>query len=195
MSLTDPHYAEMLRQGFKHFNRFMLWMWRLGLGSWLNMAPALLGRYLVIVHTGRKTGLRRFTPVNYARIDGAIYCTAGFGQQSDWYRNIQANPAVEVWLPNGWWTATAEEASDEPGRVDRLRAVLFGSGFVAPLMEVDPRRLHDAALDQATRDYRLVRLRLGMARTGDGGPGEYLWVWPLLAMVMLPLALRGLRRR
>lgn len=193
MSLTDSRYAEMLRQGFKQFNPFMLWMWRLGLGQWLNIAPTLFGRFLVIVHTGRKTGLQRFTPVNYARIDGELYCTAGFGQQSDWYRNIQANPAVEVWLPNGWWTATAEEASDEPGRVERLRAVLFGSGFVAPLVGVDPRRLDDAALDQATRDYRLVRLRLGTARTGDGGPGEYAWVWPLLAMMML--ALRGLRRR
>ena len=30
---VDPRVEEQLRQGFKYFNRFMLLMWRLGLGS------------------------------------------------------------------------------------------------------------------------------------------------------------------
>ena len=63
----------------------------------------LSGQIMVLTHTGRKSGLRRRTPVNYALVDGEVYCTAGFGQISDWYRNILANPQVEVWLPDGWW--------------------------------------------------------------------------------------------
>jgi hypothetical protein len=50
--------------------------------------------------------------VNYAIVDGEVYCTAGFGAVSDWYRNIRTNPEVEVWLPDGWWAGVAEEVTD-----------------------------------------------------------------------------------
>jgi len=33
----------------------------------------------VITHTGRKTGRKRRTPVNYAVVRDDVYCTAGFG--------------------------------------------------------------------------------------------------------------------
>jgi hypothetical protein len=74
---------DSLRSIFKSFNRFMLLLWRLGLGSWGN-GTSFGGSYLVIKHTGRKTGLTRHTPLNYAIVDGEIYCTAGFGRVSDW---------------------------------------------------------------------------------------------------------------
>jgi hypothetical protein len=79
MTITDPHTEERLRQGFKHFNRFMMLMWRLGLGPWVNAWPEVGGRIMVITHTGRKTGIRRRTPVNYTIADGEVYCTSGFG--------------------------------------------------------------------------------------------------------------------
>ena len=61
-----------LRRIFKSFNRFMVLLWRLGLGSWMKW-PELSGAIMVIKHTGRKTGLTRYTPVNYAVVDGDIY--------------------------------------------------------------------------------------------------------------------------
>ena len=73
---------QRLRRIFKIFNRFMLLLWRLGLGSWGN-GTEFGGSIMVIKHTGRKTGLTRYTPVNYAVVDGDIYCTAGFGSGSD----------------------------------------------------------------------------------------------------------------
>ena len=87
-----------MRKGFKYFNRFMLLLWRLGLGVLVNVWPQVGGRIMVMTQTGRKTGLRRRTPLNYAEIDGELYCTAGFGAISDWVRNVSANPEVEVWL-------------------------------------------------------------------------------------------------
>lgn len=79
----NPEVENKLRQGFKYLNRFMLLMWRLGMGKWLNMWPAGLGRYLVITHIGRKSGQRRRTPVNYATVDEEIDVTVGFGSTSD----------------------------------------------------------------------------------------------------------------
>ena len=92
-----------MRQVFKYLNRFMVFMFRLGLGRWLQFWPRVTGQILVLTHTGRKTGLTRRTPLNFAFVDGDLYVLAGFGSVSDWYRNVKARPQVEVWLPGGWW--------------------------------------------------------------------------------------------
>jgi len=186
----DPRLENQLRQGFKYLNRFMLLMWRLGLGQWLNIWPSVLGRYMVITHVGRKSGLKRRTPVNYALVDDEVYCLAGFGPVSDWYRNVIAHPQVEVWLPNGWWAGHAEEVIHPGARLPLLRQVLIGSGFAAYAAGLDPRRMTDAELEAATRDYCLLQIRLTEARTGKDGPGDLAWVWPVLALALLSLALR-----
>ncbi|MFQ5343399.1 MAG: nitroreductase family deazaflavin-dependent oxidoreductase [Anaerolineae bacterium] len=194
MTIADPRIEEGLRQGFKYLNRFMLLMWRLGLGSWINFWPDVGGRIMVIIHTGRKTGIRRHTPVNYAVVDGEIYCTAGFGAISDWYRNIMANPQVEVWLPDGWWAGMAEDITDSEERTALLRQVLIASGFAAPAAGVYPKRMTDQELEAATANYRLIHIHRTEARTGAGGPGDLAWVWPLAAMSMLPLLWRRARK-
>lgn len=181
---------QSLRHLFRRFNLFMLAMWRLGLGLWVNAWPQVTGRIMVIVHTGRRTGKRRYTPVNYALIDGDVYCMAGFGAKTDWYRNIQANPQVEVWLPDGWWAGVAEDVTDQEGVVDHLRQVLIASGFAAPLFGLHPRTMSDEELLAACSGYRLLCIHRTEARTGPGGPGELAWVWPAAAMLLLPLALR-----
>jgi deazaflavin-dependent oxidoreductase (nitroreductase family) len=196
MNTMSKQTEETLRQGFKHFNRFMLFMWRLGLGPWVNAWPDVGGRIMVISHTGRKSGLKRQSPVNYAIVDGELYCTAGFGKGTDWYRNITANPKVEVWLPDGWWTGVAEEVTDGSRRLALLREVLIGSGIVAPAMGVNPMTMTDAALDAATSEYRLIHIRRTAACTGSGGPGDLAWVWPVTTFVLMAMLLprRGRRR-
>ena len=94
----------------------MVAMWRLGLGRWMNVWPAGSGRIFVLGHTGRRTGSRRWTPLNYAIVDGELYCTAGFGTGSDWYRNVKAEPRVEVWTPGERWVGIVEDVSDHPAR-------------------------------------------------------------------------------
>ena len=120
------------RKGFKVLNHFMLGIWRLGLGKYLNAWPEVSGRIMVLNHIGRKTGKRRQTPVNYAMLNGEIYCTAGFGASSDWYLNIIANPQVEVWLPDGWWAGIADEVIDPKLRLPLMREVIIASGAAAP---------------------------------------------------------------
>lgn len=176
---------ERLRQGFKAFNRFMLFLWRLGLGAWVNGWPTVGGRIMVLTHTGRKSGIRRRTPVNYAEIDGHLYCVAGFGAGSDWYRNLLANPQAEVWLPQGWWAATAADVTDRTESLPMLRQVLINSGFAARVAGIDPVRMSDNELRVATNSYRLVQLQRTAACTGRGGPGELAWLWPLLTVVLL----------
>ncbi|MEZ4640279.1 MAG: nitroreductase family deazaflavin-dependent oxidoreductase [Caldilineaceae bacterium] len=189
MTTITPEIEQSLRTVFKYFNKFMLLMWRLGLGSWVNGWPSVGGRIMVIVHTGRKSGLRRRTPVNYAIVDGELYCTAGFGSVSDWYRNLRANPNVEVWLPEGWWQGVAEEIEDGEQRLPAATGA-YRFWFRGPGPGRRPQNLNDVDLDAATREYKLIHIRRGAACTGPGGPGELSWIWPLATFISLPLAMR-----
>ncbi len=191
--MIDPITEEKLRQGFKYFNPFMLLMFRLGLGVWFNLWPQVSGRVMVITHIGRKSGLRRRTPVNYAEVDGELYCTAGFGSISDWYRNILANRSVEVWLPEGWWSGIAEEVIDPKLRGPLMRQVLIGSGFAARVVGIDPHTLTDDELETLTDKYQLIHIKRLAACTGANGPGDLAWVWQMATFVLLPIVL--LRRR
>lgn len=189
---TTEASGETMRQFFKQFNRFMLLMWRLGLGGFVGGNP-WSGYIMVITHTGRKSGRRRRTPVNYALVDGDLYCLAAYGRRADWYRNLMAQPAVEVWLPSGRWAGLAQDANRHPRRTDLVRQVLVQSGFAAYAAGLNPKRMSDRELEAATAPYRLVSIQPQEALTGPDGPGDLAWVWPLSTFLLLALLLR--RRR
>lgn len=195
MTTIDPHLESWLKRGFKYLNIFMLLNWRLGLGQVLNIWPAVFGRIMVLIHTGRTSGLRRRTPLNYAIVDDELYCTAGFGAATHWYRNITAHPDVEVWLPEGWWAGRATDISHSPQRMRLLREVLIGSGFVAPLLGIYPRTMSDEELHRVTDSYRLVHIARNEARTGPDGPGDLAWLWPASTLLLLLWLLWLLRPR
>ena len=188
---SDIRHADALRKAFRLLNRFMVPLWRLGLGGLLNSWPSVGGRLMVLVHRGRRSGLEYRTPLNYAVVDGRVHCLAGFGGATDWYHNALAAPTVELWLPDGWWEAAALDVSAVPERMELMRAVLIGSGFAAHVAGIDARRWTDSQLQEKTRDYRLLRLERTAAHTGAGGPGDLAWVWPWTTLLLLA----GLVRR
>jgi deazaflavin-dependent oxidoreductase (nitroreductase family) len=194
--MQENKQEEILRQSFKQFNKIMVLFWRLGFGKWINFWPEGLGQILVITHTGRKSGLRRRTPVNYACIDGNIYCTAGFGAGSDWYLNILSNPSVQIWLPGGWWKGTARDISGSPERLPILREVLIKSGFAASAFGgMKPKVISDLELLQLTEGYRLIQIEKEEKLSGPGGPGDLIWVWPVAGLIVLAVLLISLFRR
>jgi deazaflavin-dependent oxidoreductase (nitroreductase family) len=195
MTDMSPDTAKKLQQGFKYFNKFMVFMWRLGLGPWINAWPKVGGQILVITHTGRKSGLKRKTPANFALIDGEIYCTAGFGGKSDWYCNILAQPEIEVWLPDSWWTGLAEDVSESVNRLAIMRQVLIGSGFASFVAGINPYKISDEELAAVTTDYKLIHIQRSLPRTGKGGPGDLWWVWPTAVFALLLLGRKGGRRK
>ena len=186
---------ERLRQMFRVGNRFMVLLFRLGLGSWGNRPET--SQVMVLVHKGRKSGLLRKTPVNYAVVDDVIYCTAAFGSRADWYRNVVADPRVQVWLPDGWYAGEAAEVPlDDPQRHALMRQVLIASGFAAPLFAgINPKTISDEKLAEISAPYRLIRIYPTEACTGPGGPGDLAWVWPATTLVLLGLLLLGGRRK
>jgi len=71
--------------------RFPIWFYRLGFGS-------LFGkRFVCLTHTGRRSGLPRLTVLEVVRYEAnsdACVVAAGFGDGSDWVRNVIHDPHI-----------------------------------------------------------------------------------------------------
>src|SRR5690349_6750653 len=70
-----------------------IWLYRLGLG-WI------VGRqFLLLTHAGRRTGRIRETVLkvlHYDPLTRETVVASAWGEQTDWYRNIQARGALSV---------------------------------------------------------------------------------------------------
>lgn len=188
--VLEPQTLRMLRRVFHQMNRAMVLLWRVGLGRFADMWPQGFGRLLVIEHTGRRSGARYLTPVNYTTAGNDVYCIAAFGERTDWYRNLLAAPRAAVWLPDGRWEATANDASNDRRRLDLLRKVLVDSGFAAPLFGLHPRRMSDETLAAVTETYLLVQIRPLRRQPAKPGPGDLAWVWLPIGAAVAVLLLR-----
>ena len=181
-----------IRRMFRYFNRFMVLMWRLGFERYFN-GSTFAGNIMVLKHHGRKSGKPYLTPVNFVRMDGDIFCMAGFGETSDWYMNLQTNPEVEVWLPDGRWSGTAETLVGAENHLLILRQLIIASGFAAPAFGLHLDRMSEQELGKLLETYRLVRIKRNYALTGACGPGDLAWIWPYSTLVLLLLLI--FRRR
>ncbi len=77
----------------------------------------IYGRLVLLLTTrGRKTGRPRVTPLQYEKIDGVFHVASARGDRADWFRNIVADPRVEVRVRSRRFAGIAEPITD-PGRV------------------------------------------------------------------------------
>ena len=187
--ILEPQVLEAMRRGCNLMNKGMVPLWRLGLGRTMNSWPEGAGRMLVLEHVGRRSGAEYRTPVDFSRVGDDLYCLAAFGEKTHWYRNILAAREFAVWLPDGRWLASAEDASDDPRRLDLVRQVLIDSGFAARLIGLDPGQLSDVDLDRATSTYRLLRIHPLRPEASSDGPGSLAWVWAFSAIAILVVVL------
>ncbi len=182
---------DAVRKFFRYLNRyFMVPMFRLGLGPF--MGNPLTGYIMVIRSTGRKSGKTRFAPVNYAILNGCVYCMAGWGRLSDWYRNLQANPQVELLLPAGAIRGAAETVSDPAERRLALRRILQSAGFAALFEGFNPYNTSDEEMERRVGDLPVVRIRPNGLASGPSDGGGWAWI-SLLTLSLAGLLL--LRRR
>ncbi|HAV78781.1 MAG TPA: nitroreductase family deazaflavin-dependent oxidoreductase, partial [Anaerolineae bacterium] len=73
--------------------RFPIWLYRFKLG-WL-----LGKRFLLLEHRGRNSGMIRQAVIEVVDQDpqkGSYVVAAAWGRQSDWYKNIEAEPQVKI---------------------------------------------------------------------------------------------------
>ena len=130
-------------------------MYAIGLGP-------LIGRIiLLLTTTGRRSGRRYVTPLQYELIDGLYFVAPGRGPRCDWYRNLQADPLVHVRVRALAFDARAE-AVEDPARIAdflevRLRRHPRMVGAMMRMHDL-PRRPTRAQLEALAATLRLVIL-------------------------------------
>jgi deazaflavin-dependent oxidoreductase (nitroreductase family) len=73
----------------------------------------LAGRLvLLLTTTGHKSGLPRTTALQYEEIDGAIYLGSSKGTHADWFKNLVANPCVNVRVKSRQFSGRAQAVTD-----------------------------------------------------------------------------------
>jgi deazaflavin-dependent oxidoreductase (nitroreductase family) len=74
---------------------------------------ALYGRFVLLLTTrGRRTGKLRITPLQYEQVNGAFVVASARGARADWYRNVVADPRVEVRVRRSRFSGIAETCTD-----------------------------------------------------------------------------------
>lgn len=105
--ISEPSYPSGLS---RILFRAPIWLYKYNLG-WL-----MTGRMLQLTHTGRVSGEPRQVVLEVVKHDPSTdiyYIAAAWGKQSDWVKNIQANPKVNVKVGRRNLDMIAEQLSPE----------------------------------------------------------------------------------
>lgn len=109
--------STLLARAMKYFGRAHIAVYRRTngrVGAKLLWFPAAL-----LTTTGRKSGLPRTTATLYLRDGEKVVLPASFGGRDGnpmWYRNLKANPLVQVQVRDEHRAMTARDATDEERR-------------------------------------------------------------------------------
>ena len=175
-----------MRRFFWFLNKyFMVPMFRLGFGPLFG--NPFSGYIMVLKVIGRKTGKLRYAPVNYAIHAGKVYCMAGFGHLSDWYRNLRASASLEAILPGGAISGTAQEVNDPAERSLVIRQILKNGGFAGFFDGFTPYRIKDEYLIKRTADMPLICIQPAGLGSGASDPAGWAWIWAPVFTILLIL--------
>ena len=125
-----------------------IWLFRMHLG-WL-----MGDRFLLLTHTGRKSGLPRQTIVEvlkHDKVTDIYYVLSGWGEKADWLRNVEKNPGVMIKVGHRQFNAMAVRLEPEEAE----RAVLDYAQRNPLAIRVLP-RLMGYQLDGSEADFRAL---------------------------------------
>jgi len=128
----------------------------------LGLGPLIGHVVLLLMTTGRKSGLPRVTPLQYEEVDNIIYVAAALGQKADWFRNILANPHVEVRVKSRRFQGVAEPITDPVRIADFLELRLRQHPrMVAAMLRLDglPAQPNRAQLEGYASKLALVAIK------------------------------------
>lgn len=121
----------------------------------------IIGRIiLLLTTTGRKSGKKRVTPMQYEAIGCDYYVGSARGLKADWVRNIQANPHVEVRVGSKHFQGTAEIVTEPCKFADFLEVRLERHpliiGFIMQKAHGLPRHPNREQLEKLAEKEALV---------------------------------------
>jgi deazaflavin-dependent oxidoreductase (nitroreductase family) len=124
----------------------------------------LIGKYiLLLTTTGRKSGLKRVTPLQFEMIGEDYYVGSARGVKADWVQNIQVLPQVDVRVGARRFRGTAEVVTDPSRFADFLEVRLQRHprmvGFIMEKAHGLPSHPNRTQLEELGRTEAFVILR------------------------------------
>lgn len=187
-----------LQRGFLIVNRwFMAPAIKAGLGRLIG--NPLTGHLMVLRTRGRTTGRLREAPLGYVILDGVVYCVAGYGETTPWFRNLCAEPSVEVVLPDRRFQGRAEPVIDPGEWLRAYRALISSFGLLGRSITEDVSNLPDAVVLARHRSLPVVRITpthpADPIRSGPWDPAGNGWILAnAAALAVAALLWRAVRR-
>lgn len=194
--------SDASKEAFRLANRhLMVPLHQAGLAAWLGNPAS--GWQCLLTTTGRRSGLPRPVPLGYIVMDRAAWVLAGYGPRTAWYRNVLAEPHVELRLPGrDPIEALAEEVSDPVRRARIIPPLCRSMALPGSMIGTFPPTASDERILERVSWVPLVRISAADGRPIEAGPddpGGRGWVWrqALAAGLLLAplLTLAGLARR
>ena len=164
-------------------------VWRVGTTLYrLGLGPLIASHIMILTTRGRKTGLLRPTPIEYARDGDTIYVISAWGERADWYRNLQAQPHATLQIGN-WRFAVKADFLTEGEEIEEMLAVYRRANpaldqFAGGMVGVDVTNANDVLRLKA------IRFTPSGFPPEAGVPTDLAWVW----FVVIPLAFVLARR-
>ena len=87
---------------------------------------------MMLTTIGRKSGLPRTNGVSFMPVGDSYIVFAGWGIQSDWYKNLLANPEVTIQVGSKTIKGTAKPIEDLARRKDLMLQMRKRSGQCGP---------------------------------------------------------------
>jgi deazaflavin-dependent oxidoreductase (nitroreductase family) len=134
----------------------------------IGLGPVIGGFVLLLTTTGRRSGLKRVTPLQYEKIGEDYYLGAARGVKADWVRNIQSNPQVELRVGAKQIQGTAEVVTDPSRFADFLEIRLQRHprmiGFIMEKAHGLPRHPSRAQLEEMAKTEVFVIVQPNVER-------------------------------
>ena len=158
---------------FKSLYRFPILLYRLGLGK-------CIGKFISILSTyGRKTGMVHRTPLEYYRYQGRFYVMSGFGQEPDWYKNIQADPRVILNTDRGFLKGIARKPETEE-EWQGVYAFLRNSPVTFLTDPQMDRKLDDPEIQAQIKNWPVLTFDPTDEPCPPPLEEDLVWAWPLI---------------
>ncbi len=165
-------------------NRFIFktpfYLWRMGLKGFLG------SRMMVLTTTGRISKKPRYTMLSYGRYAGSYYLLSGWGDRSDWYKNIKADPLVTIQTKTITSVARAHRVESLGEYRPVMQAMLDGGGD----SHFEP-WLASLVIDENMEDLVAKRERVYLVALdpcGGSGPipleADLTWVWGAVGLFL-----------
>lgn len=174
----------LMRKFFWFLNKFfMVPIFRLGLGG--IFSNPFSGYIMVLKVIGRKSGKLRYAPVNYAIYKGRVWCISGGRKTSDWYKNLLANPEIEMIMPGGAVFGHVSEETDAEIRRIVIRQVLKNAGFAGFFEGYNPWKISDEEMMTKIGDIPLLKITPMGIGNGASDPSGWAWITMLGLTILL----------